>query len=230
MPHIMVQHSYESESGMPADSVLNTFHFEGPTVADAAASDALAAIVCDFYTATAPTATGNLEQWMAMGAFSIPQHSVKVYNMGDAKPRVPVSTYTETSPTFTVVAPMVAEAAVCLSYRGTVGSGMAMARRRGRIYIGPLNFNAGTADTTFLRPHANFRADLTKAGRMLALDAQALGYDWSVFSPTTEAAIPPGGGGDFPLTPIVAFWVDDAFDTIRSRGPAPTTRTQLSVA
>lgn len=229
MPHVMVQHSYLSESGMPADSVLNTFHFEGPTVADSAAADVLAEVVCDFYTQSAAGASGNIEQWLPMGAFADPQHSVKVYNMADAKPRVPLTTYVEESPAFTVVQPMVAEAAICLSFRGTVQSGMSMARRRGRIFIGPLNFQAGLDDTTFLRPAVLLRSDLCYAGRALSLAADAIGYTWSVYSPTTAASVPEGGGGDFPLTAIVHFWVDDAFDTIRSRGPAPTSRFQLPV-
>jgi hypothetical protein len=91
-----------------------------------------------------------------------------------------------------------------------------MQRRTGRIYVGPLNGGAHSNG----RPSTGFMTILNNAGKALsvALAARASGpYVLGVWSRKNAGIYPVGGS-----------FVDDAFDTQRRRGAAPTARAVLA--
>jgi hypothetical protein len=144
-----------------------------------------------------------------------------MYNLIDAKPRAPIRDDIYTPGTFgsgTVNLPD--EVACCLSYSADPVSGIPIARRRGRVFIGPLcaNVLGGSSLNTESVPDSGFISTVTKAAGDLASIALAAGYVWSVFSPTLNAA-----------APISSAWVDNAWDTQRRRGNRPTSRTTIAI-
>lgn len=129
--------------------------------------------------------------------------------------------------------PLPSEVAICLSHRGEItgapeegaGTSRPRSRRRGRIYIGPLNISAGTLDATtgFLLVATATQTTLLNAFEALAETmaanvnpGQAASY--GVYSPTADT-----------FYSVEQAHVDNAFDTIRRRGQAATGRTTRTV-
>lgn len=202
MPTILAQISMEADTQLPEDVTINTLHFVGSSaVGDLPALDAqVEAFYTDIETFLSATLTGNV--------------TARYYDLADPEPRVPrfMNTWTITPNT----ASLPREVAVCLSFKSPTLSGDIAARRRNRIFIGPL---AGIATHTSLydsdlRPSTAMIDALLDAAQQLQFAASSELYNWITYS-QVEAA----GGG------VTEFWIDNAFDTMRKRGRAATTRT-----
>lgn len=138
---------------------------------------------------------------------------LKIYNIDDVEPRVPLVEAQITAGFSGGTVPLPSEVAVCLSYRGGLVSGAPASRRRGRIYVGPLGVNClgitGRPDGVV----ATALQDAVEAFRAV-LDPEPINHAvWS-------------RAGDN-LYDVVQYWTDDAFDTQRRRGLSPTTKTVL---
>lgn len=131
----------------------------------------------------------------------------RAYNMSHPEPRLPVGEHTIEVIPGTQSGPR--EVALCLSYY----AGRNVPRRRGRMFIGPFpNSMMGE------RPSASVRGMLGG----LAADISGLGgvnVQWVHYSPTTRT-----------FATVTNWWVDDEWDTIRSRGPRATERLQGTVS
>jgi hypothetical protein len=138
---------------------------------------------------------------------------VRAYDLADAEPRQPKADVLRTITLAAIGCP--AEVALCLSFQGAE----ARARQRGRIYCGPFTFSV--AD----RPSATLRGQLIALAQAFA-DLGGVNVDWVVFSPTATLA----AGGDVKTYSVQKAWVDDEWDTVRSRGRAATTRTNLALS
>jgi hypothetical protein len=136
----------------------------------------------------------------------------KFYKMSDPEPRTPFITLTM-DPIAVGTSGMPEEVAICLSYYATPASGESPARRRGRIFIGPLSQTAFDSSSvgTFSTPDPTARAAIASAAAVLADQSEA--FQWAVYSPTDQIA-----------RQIIGGWVDNAFDTQRRRGRRATTR------
>lgn len=122
------------------------------------------------------------------------------------------------------------ECAVALSFRGNVdglaeeeGNIRPKARRRGRIFLGPVNTGITEEDgsTGELRVLAGWRTVMLNSYNALVNrlgGADSPNVQHVVYSPTTGA-----------MFPVVAAHVDDAFDTIRSRGEKALSRSETAV-
>lgn len=194
---------------------MNTWHFlsvsDDPDAAIALAHSNLSAFynVIDAYMSSEISTTAR----------------VKYYNLRDTLPRTPVLE-DEFSLTLATADSLPNEVAICLSYRSEIASGLNAARRRGRLYLGPFSVSALTAGVGDARVHATLRALIAGAAQDLVENMFADGDGaWVVFSPTTAGPEP---WDEAALTSassvVVAGYVDDAFDTVRSRGLDPTAR------
>lgn len=211
MAIIKIQHSFQGYTGIPADRYMNTFMAvtEGPP------SPALGALLKDdiagFY--------GDLEQYIANTA-KAPGRTIRMYDIAEAIPRVPFFEYTQPNAISNVnTTAMPSEVAACLSFEGTQVSGLSQARRRGRIYLGPLTTAAATTATTSpfqCRPAQAFIDAVIAAALALRAGMELSGAIWSVYSPLTN---PPS------TAECVRWWMDNAFDTQRRRGCDPTLTT-----
>lgn len=158
--------------------------------------------------------------------------TVKVIDMLDDNPRFPFY-----EATLSITAPSASnnnvppEVAMCLSFQGDRVSGVNMRRRRGRVYLGPLqmpsaDYMVATSTLTDLI--------VNQASAQLLHPSSGL-TDWAVYSPYTHHDIPVGTKltKDDPEVPdllpasftvVTKCWCDNAFDTQRRRGISATAR------
>ena len=219
MPVIRVQHALQGRSGLPTDTYVNTFHFSDLAVPTGPDLVTLATAIKSFYADVAAGGGTSIKSFIS-GSAGADGASIKMYNQDDPMPREPIfSELYDFNLGFNGKA-LPSEVAVCLSYAAASQSGAIQARRRGRIYIGPLNDSASTLAslTERCRPTTAIQTALVQSALDLRSKAVLLGLIWLVYSPT-------GGSG----ASITKFWVDDAFDTQRRRGEAPTARLEVAV-
>ena len=128
--------------------------------------------------------------------------TVKIYDALKAPPSYPLATRVNGTGQWDTDDP--GEVALCLSYY----AGFNRPSTRGRLYL-PAAMLTGALG---LRPTA---AQITQAltFRNVFVDNLPPGHRWNTYSPTT--------GGSEPVTNV---WVDDEWDTVRSRGQRSTTR------
>lgn len=118
------------------------------------------------------------------------------------------------------------EVACVVSFHGNltdvpqeVGNTRPAQRRRGRMYIGPLNNTAGTDLGTQYRPSTTFRNDLAIAFPTMANGINAIGPLYLGVWSKLDAEVWQADAG----------WIDNAWDTQRRRGLAATLRTQFDI-
>jgi hypothetical protein len=197
-----------NDTGFARDSATNTWHFMELTGSH------------DTNTSNGNTQLENFYQAIQEGLSSnlSPDVTVKWYDLEDAKPRIPVAISGFTISPGTG-APLPNEVAVCLSFNGDAVAGDNVRRRRGRIYLGPVNaeiMDDGTGDTFVDTDYCNTVGAAADAMRAAGAGGTP---QWSVFSPTT-AGVEPWSSGDLIAGSFAVTHghVDNAFDTIRSRG------------
>lgn len=190
-------------TNVPEDVATNTFYFASVATPDAAARTAIALRLSTFYNAI----DAYLSPIIIAGSVT-----ATFYNMADTPPRAPVADLALA--TLTLGAAGYAEEAACaLSYHAVAVSGESAARRRGRIFIGPLADASVTNGTTtnFSSPGPAMRSAIAAAAAVLADQSEP--YQWAVYSTVDNIARQITGG-----------WVDNSLDTQRRRGRRPTSR------
>lgn len=187
-------------TNIPEDSVVSTLYF----APDVSFSDpeTLAVAVWDAFLEVETLYPSTVAQ---------NDHVIKIYDMADPEPRVPIweETYDFINPPSGN--PLPAEVALVMSYRAAYVSGVPQARRRGRIYFGPLDTACLHTDG---RPTVTCIDKLQNFGNaLLAASTASTQWDWVVHSKVAGSS-----------HNVVGGWVDNAFDTQRRRGVAVTTR------
>ena len=202
MAAIRCQVVLHTVDNFPANYITNTFAME--VAASGAQTAGITARLKTFYDGLSTLFAGTLAQ---------SGHEVKFTDLPGLVPNYP---WAQT--TFSLAAapsgnPLPSEVAIALSFQGAKFAGLPQARRRGRIYLGPLKTTA--ADTTG-RPAAGIRTSVATAAASLlsGLQAEAPPVNWSVWSQV-----------DGDVVNITDGWIDDAFDTQRRRGVETTART-----
>lgn len=203
------------DSGLPEDSVVNTFYFDDDEDPLAGFEDSAGwahSMLTTFY-----QAIDNIIFSDVIG----PSATVKYYDMRDPEPRVPK--YTDTIALTPAAIPACPhEVAICLSFRATVASGENARRRRGRVYLGPVNtavVSSGRVAAGSVTAIANAAAAMEDG--YLHPASPGLHCKWAIYSPTTDAT----SSIDDAFHDVDNGWVDNAFDTQRRRGLAATVRT-----
>jgi hypothetical protein len=103
------------------------------------------------------------------------------------------------------------EVALCLSFRGATNT----PSTRGRVYLSP---SLMVSQQTSVRPGEGIRTVALEMATAVA-GLGGADIDWGVFSPKNNT-----------FTKVTVAYVDDEWDTVRSRGLRATTRTQLAVS
>lgn len=218
--------TFQDGAGLPEDAVVMSFAFTGAagslTVSD---TDEIETALVEFFN-TNTAAGDNVAEFLgsrlsrAAGASTI-EH----YDLGEPV-SLPLGSPIKTD-TFTLAAigtgstQLPDDVAVALSFHANltdvpeeVGNTRPAARRRGRIYFGPLHSSAsdqGSTSTPAMVSTA-FRTTLAQAAARLKIYAFTEAQ-WGVWSRV-----------DGVVRPVVGGFVDNAFDTVRSRGRKATTR------
>lgn len=214
------QVNLDRDSAIPADVITNTWHFvaDDTDAADLTSASAVASALSTFYNAITTR----------LSAVFAGTGTVDVYDLHEPKPRVPILTQAIT--TFTPnTTGLPSEVALCLSMQAAPISGISQARRRGRVYIGPLAVATSAVSGTGgdVRPTGACQTNLlTAAAALTPVVAGSRAWSLCVYSPTTFQ----NQGGDVELSafPVASFWVDDAFDVQRRRGAPVTSRATAS--
>lgn len=206
----IVQVIQKMESNIPADSSVNTWAFASAAPApDPADFAAIGTALFDFYTELASLLAVNVAQ----------EWGLKIYDKAAPEPRSPLVDRDDFGPFSTpVLTPLPSEVALCLSFRGPYVSGEPKARRRGRVYVGPLAVTVSEGAANGARPASGVPAFFSDAVEALTAVLTAEGLLHCVWSRSDDT-----------FYPVVEYWVDNAFDTQRRRGIAPTARTLLPI-
>jgi hypothetical protein len=217
MAMAIVQVTLTRDGALPADNVVNTFHFEDDSGFSTAGGfsvngPGLESRIETFYQAIAPWLSARLS---GTGI-------IRMYDLQHERPRAPQR---EASFTFAPSASAYpSEVAVAMSFSGQRESGIEMGRRRGRVFLGPLgpaNVSMDqTSDPADVRPSVGFLDALANNGRIMARGGQG-SFRLAIFSPTIYKATQ---SYDQALTDAHVITVDNAFDIIRSRGSKATLR------
>lgn len=222
------QFTVPHDTGLPEDSVVNTYAFTAEDVVTAGGAAIAFTTALDLFYTTIKNNLSSQYNW--------DQAEVEFINMADERPRVPFYTAPcAISGVATTWNDYPAEVAICMSMRGTTASGENARRRRGRVYIGPLQRVAGdTPDIV-----STTVDEIAAAGKVLKDTALV---DLCVYSRYTHFAVPVGRNIDerdeagnrvfdevpdalpASFVPVTHIWVDNAWDTQRRRGPKATYR------
>lgn len=202
------------DGGLPEDYPTNTFYFDGDDgLTDAQYHGGVMDLLQAFYQA--------IDGVLYPVQVDSPA-TVKIYDMRDALPRLPeFEGVIVLTPSAGDMLP--GEVSLVSSFRAQYVSGVPNARRRGRVYIGPIQAGQNVISGAQARPWSvavDALADASDAMANGVVIAGGLAVKWAVYSPTTDAT----SSIDDAFNDVVAGWVDDAWDTQRRRGCAATTR------
>lgn len=197
-----VQVELASVTNIAKDSILNTFAVR--SMSGGAAFADVTARVQVFYTALAtifgPTLNGTTNA-----------HKVRMYHLVEPEPRPPV--YVGSFSRGGSGSPLPAEVSLCTSYSAESPAGTRPARRRGRLYIGPLNTLTSVNINGYARPELSVRTTVMNATKALVEGLASDDWEFCVWSRADDS-----------LFPVVRGWVNNEFDTQRRRGPEATER------
>jgi hypothetical protein len=202
-------------TGMPRDTVVNTFAFKmhaGTATTDAARDDVIAAL--NHFYLNGATGINPLGAYLGQAVNrGTNQCMIKTYDMAEAPPRTPrIGTFT--LPTVSgSYSPIPSEVALCLSFKAASKKGPS---GRGRVFFGPINGGAVAEDSDYVnRPTSALINSLKHAGAALRDECTSVGIvDWCIYSTI----------GTDHLHPVTDVWVDNEFDTMRKRGFRATSR------
>lgn len=218
MSHIAAQVTLPHASGLPADVTVNTFHFDGDPSSPTDINEITLRLL-EFYN---EGGAGDPVAYYLAGLIQRTADvcTIQLYDMTQAKPRAPIETvFWQLEPAGSPTS-FPSELAVCLSFQAAQQSGSPQARRRGRIYLGPLTQAVGvTTGGQPTRVATTPRDVFRTAALQLASSTTSAGVPWCVYSRT-----------DGVVRPITNGWIDDDFDVQRRRGPEPTDRTTWTLS
>jgi hypothetical protein len=189
-------------SSLPRDACVNTWYCLGAATEAVCAS--FGGALGSFY----DQISGVLARDIAPATSRI-----KFYDMEAPKPRVPIHDMALGMGGAPVNTPLPHEMACCLSFQGTRMSGVSQARRRGRVYLGPLGTNVLTSDGKLSSTETDVIRDAAET--LLTASTEAPSWSWVVYSERSDPDA---------TTFVTNGWVDDAFDVQRRRGVDPTAR------
>lgn len=206
------QVAIDMDTALPEDVVTNTFHFLGQSAsAESVDAAAIAVLLEAFY-----TALDGVIFPKEVGTTGV----IKVYDLEDPEPRVPLLVE-PMAVVASVTDGLPAECAVALSYNAGQVSGGIAARRRGRIFLGPCNVTMASSVGGRVLVEATKITSINTEAESLMNNSALAEVPWCVYSGVT--AVTPGDTDAAFI--VTGGYVDNAFDTIRSRGPAATART-----
>lgn len=206
MPLYRAQVTLPFFTAVPEDVATNTLYFQTPEgTSEATALSAIDVRLDAFYA-------------VMNGLWSkvvIAPGTYKVYDMADPTPRTPVGLGTVPLVFTPAALNMPEETAMCLSFQAAPVSGASQARRRGRIYLGPLSLNATTqpSGAGFVQWASAVRTTVSNGAAAMA-NTTTNAATWVVYSPTNGTAHPVANG-----------WIDNQPDTQRRRGHKTVGRT-----
>jgi hypothetical protein len=218
---IRAQVSLESATLLPEDACLNVWHFNSassPVTSDGAE---IVAALDTFYNTCAEIYSANTITGEVV---------VKLWDLADPPPRIPIITDDFTITGLGEGDALPTECALVMSFQSLPVSGVNQRRRRGRLYLGPLNQGISTTALGVVRVTSDAMDAVVAAATGMIGAGEGDTWQWSVFSPSTAGNPPWDESLLFQATAFVDNgWVDDAFDTQRRRGTEAGSRVTFPI-
>lgn len=223
---VLVRTVMQGVSGLPTDRYINDWAFQFDHEPSDGDLTNLFAAVSDFFRGGVD-ATDTVGRYIGEAVDRGITHQIQAYSIVSGPLGAPIFTSDWLGPVAAVGDNYPAEVAVTLSFHGDlvglseeVGTTRPRARRRGRVYIGPLTIPALSSSAPEPKVTDIFVGALHTRAR--AMQAVAAGYpafaSWCVWSRAAET-----------LYPVVGGWTDDAPDSQRRRGAVTTARTAFVI-
>jgi len=202
MSDVRVQVILHTADAVPENYVSNSWCLSDVT--PGADDAAIVTLMKDFY--------DDITASFISTAITTNGHEVKLSLLPGTPPNYPYFEGTFNLASAPSGTPLPSELAVCLSFQGARSAGLPQARRRGRVYIGPLGTNANSSG----RPNPTLMTAIANAAVTFKASAAAISGagGWAVWSTVDQAPVLVDDG-----------WVDNAFDVQRRRGLLYTSRT-----
>lgn len=221
MSRVIAQIALDRKGGLPENVVTNTMHFE-----DDSGFGTDGGIETN-----APGLLSRLETFykspfMQYSSAMNGTGRIKLYNWDTPSPgRIPVVERAFTHPVGTTTMP--SEVALTLSFRAAPESGANPRRRRGRVYLGPFATGIMQAGVTpeDARPNTTVIQEMIAGARVMATGGPGA-FRLAIYSPTARSF---GASADDSWVDANEIWIDNAFDTVRSRGARRTLRFRVYV-
>lgn len=221
--HILAQVVLPYFTGTPEDVAVNTFHFDEGLMDVKEDPELITTPLSRFYTVAAAPSTLKVGECLSsVLSRDAGAARIRLYYMDDPKPRVPFETFPFTLPTVIGATDgMPNEVAIVNSFQGERVSGLPQARRRGRVFLGPLGKAAFTLGTSSAFPKVNitYANAIVDASKRLFTEAYDNEVRWCVYSRKNNDLVPVRNG-----------WVDSDPDTQRRRENGVRTRTAWTVS
>lgn len=212
MPDYNTQVAIPMDTAVGADVVTNTWHMGD----DGLVGPSIETKIGNWHTALA-TFYSSIASIFAP-AIDHSSVRMKTFDLDQPEPRQPLVDQIKPISPPGAGAPLPHELAVVLSFHSAFTSGIAPARRRGRVYLGPLL--VADIDTTAADPRVTsaVRSTITGAASVLMLRTghATEGWFWR-----TRSSFPASNS----VPQVVAGYVDNALDVQRRRGTVSTGRT-----
>lgn len=186
-------------SNLASDNVVNAWSFNTSTAKNLVEAGQIQTALDNFYSALSAYRSSKLTGQMI----------IRMYDRADASPRVPWFVVQVAIGTDVSTLPL--EVALVLSFKAANVSGQPAARRRGRVYIGPLSAGASSTDGV---PVTGLVTALGLQAQNLRVASDSASWSWVVWSQADQAA-----------REVFEGWIDNDFDTQRRRGRVATART-----
>lgn len=220
---VRAQSIWHGPSGLPTDRFVTTWAFvrDQAVTGDAGTqADEVAERLREFW--LEPTDASPNVAFYIPGSIVDLGLEIRCYDLGEAvtppQERTPrIYEYEAIGMGGNNSTPLPREVAVTLSFYAERNQ----PRLRGRVYLGPFTSSALTVEPDDARVSTSMRTAIVKAAHRLSSAGMGVGdrMQWGVLSQMDQE-----------IRPVTHGWVDDAFDTIRSRGQDPLTRTTFSPA
>lgn len=208
------------DSGIPEDSIVNTWHFDGDDALGLQSVDSYYDAVMTLLTGFYQTIDGEI-----FPSSVAPEAVVRIYDLADPEQRI--VRRQDTIPLDPIAADALPnEVALCMSFAAAPAAGVNPQRRRGRVFLGPVANTKVAVIGGQARPILQMREAIAAAAATMA-EGELLNIGdpervrWAIYSPTTDAGGATLGDSFFD---VVSGWLDDAWDTQRRRGAKPTAR------
>jgi hypothetical protein len=231
MPNTLAVVTHQSDTGLAKDNVVNTFALDQFSSSNAPADRTTItdALIAFYNTAPAPEPSPICNFLSPVLDITANRSSVKLYDI--PAPGVPMGSPYFTR-AFTLGAPagaataLPSEVAVAITLEADgradaaveLGNGTRpKSRHTGRLFIGPLNNQSITVVAGVARPNTNMLTTFRQAVANLQAAIQAV--------PAADLAV--WSRADNLVRALEAVSTDNAFDTQRRRGEAPTSRVRL---
>lgn len=219
--YIKIVNAIHRDTALGEDDCLNHFYWRSaPDSPNSLAADVALGVakVVDFFVA--------IQSWMPSAIVS--NATITAWDLLESEPRVPVVETSYALAGTSAVGPMPPEVACCLSYSADNSPGVNPARRRGRVFIGPLHAETTEVVGSRVVFKTALKNDFAAAALNLAGDGDpATDPLWSVFSPTifNSAVGTIEERYQLALAPITQGFVDGEPDIQRRRGGRTHSRT-----